>query len=89
MHARVSKWGKHTLLVGIMFMCVQHVIDVACVVDAVICVVCRYHLFGETGTLAMLMESSGVPDRLHMSDACYQRIMARQSERRRKMVSNA
>lgn len=51
-----------------------------------VCVyVCRYHLFGETGTYAMLMEGSGIPDKLHMSDQCAKRIMARQEARRRRL----
>jgi class 3 adenylate cyclase len=45
----------------------------------------RYHLFGETGTYAMLMENTGIPDQVHMSDACRNRIFARQLERRNKV----
>lgn len=49
----------------------------------------RYHLFGETGTYAMLMENTGIPDQVHMSDACRNRIFARQLERRNKVCSLA
>ena len=31
----------------------------------------RYHLFGDTVNFAEAMESNGVPDRVHMSQTCY------------------
>merc|ERR1711871_288657 len=31
----------------------------------------RYHLFGDTVNFAEAMESNGVPDRVHLSQACY------------------
>ena len=38
----------------------------------------RYHLFGETVDVAMGMESSGIPDRIQVSQAAYERLMRRQ-----------
>lgn len=38
----------------------------------------RYHLFGETVDIAMGMESSGIPDRVQISRAAYERLARRQ-----------
>jgi len=38
----------------------------------------RYHLFGETVDVAMGMESSGIPDRIQVSQAAFKRLMRRQ-----------
>ena len=42
----------------------------------------RYHLFGDTVTYAMLMESHGEPDRVHVSAATAARLQTRQEARR-------
>ena len=43
--------------------------------------VCRYHLFGDTANYAMLMESNGVPDMIHVSEEAYEKLNKRQEER--------
>jgi hypothetical protein len=41
----------------------------------------RYHLFGDTTNYAMLMESNGVPDAVHISEEAYILLSSRQEQR--------
>lgn len=47
----------------------------------------RYHLFGDTVTLAMMMESTGEPDRIQISAETYKRLKERQEMRAARLRS--
>ena len=48
----------------------------------------RYHLFGDTAHKAMLMESTGVPDAVHISEEAYLHIRRRQMESDQVLVTH-
>ena len=49
--------------------------------------VSRYHLFGDTPQFAMKMESTGVPDEVHISESAYLHIRSRQMRREQARVN--